>query len=43
MKAFYGGFPEHTNRMLGYREALEPIDIRALPKQLGTYIPHAGG
>ena len=28
--------------MFGYREALEPIDILALPKQLGTYIPDAG-
>ena len=29
--------------MLGCREPLEPIDIRVLPKQLGTYIPHSGG
>ena len=40
---YYGGFPIHTNHMLGYREQLDPIDVRSLPKQFGDYIPHTGG
>ena len=33
----------HTNHMLGYRKTLKEINIRALPKQFDTYIPHSGG